>query len=356
MDVKSFILFEKCWRAIYFQPVDCDYDVKFLGLNNIPVFYTDVLNAWAEVREQTSDNEICVRNIIIWNNKHILIDGKSVYWKEWHDAGILRIKDLLDESNRFITRNKFLIKTGLKAPFNKLFGLISAIPFRWKCALRPAFIMNNQDIEQNTTKVINTITSKKARNILIQRKFVEPLTGLRLCRQGVDSSKLSAIYMLPFKITKETKLSIFQYKIIHNLLPHGALLHKMKIVNSPLCIHCDSIETLSHMLVNCIVIQKFWFEVLSWWKNNSGENLLFDDLSVMYGYNPEDPKTHILNYFILLGKRHIFLQRSEFKPPSFDHFLELVKDKVIVQRSILYSKGQKGKFLSLWKPFLSLRP
>ena len=161
--------------------------------------------------------------------------------------------------------------------------------------------------------------------------------------------------MLPFKITKETKLSIFQYKIIHNILPHGAMLHKMKIVNSPLCIHCDSIETLFHMLVNCIVIQKFWFKVLSWWKNNSGENMLFDDLSVMYGYNPEDPKTHILNYFILLGKRHIFLQRSEFKPPSFDHFLELVKDKVIVQRSILYSKGQKGKFLSLWKPFLSLQ-
>ena len=37
MDVNSFIIFEKYWRAIYF---DCDYDVKFLGLNNIPAFYT----------------------------------------------------------------------------------------------------------------------------------------------------------------------------------------------------------------------------------------------------------------------------------------------------------------------------
>ena len=103
--------------------------LRFLGL--VPLFPdltrwlgTAALNAWAEVREQTSDNEICVRNIIIWNNKHILIDGKSVYWKEWHDAGILRIKDLLDESIRFITPNKFLIKTGLKAPFTNLFGLI----------------------------------------------------------------------------------------------------------------------------------------------------------------------------------------------------------------------------------------
>ena len=34
--------------------------------------------------------------------------------------------------------------------------------------------MNNQDIEQNTTMEISTITSKKACNILIQTKFVEP--------------------------------------------------------------------------------------------------------------------------------------------------------------------------------------
>ena len=63
----------------------------------------------------------------------------------------------------------------------------------------------------------------------------------------------------------------------------------------------------------------------------------------MYGYNPEDPKMHVLNCnYILLGKRHTFLQRSEFKPPSFDHFLEFAsKAKLIAQRSILYSKGQK---------------
>ena len=131
-------------------------------------------------------------------------------------------------------------------------------------------------------------------------------------------------------------------------------MHKIKIINSPLCIHCDSLETLSHMLVNCIVIRKFWVQVISWWNNHSGECLLIDDCSVMYGFKPEDPKMDILNYYILLGKRHIFLLRIELKPPSFDHFLEFVKDKLIVQRSILYSKGQKAKFLSHWKPLLSL--
>ena len=137
-----------------------------------------------------------------------MIDGKSVYWKEWHEAGIPRIKHLLNQNNKFLTLDKFLFKTGLKAPFTKLYGLISAIPYRWKCALRLGFFENNQDTEQNTTIKISTITSKRAHNIIIQRKFVEPLASLRLCRQGVESSKLGAIYMLPFKITRETKLSI----------------------------------------------------------------------------------------------------------------------------------------------------
>jgi len=129
-------------------------------------------------------------------------------------------------------------------------------------------------------------------------------------------------------------------------------LHKRKFVCSPLCMYCDSLETSSHMLVNCIVIQTFWFEVISWWNNHSGESLLFDDLKCL-AIIQKIPEMHILNYCIL-GKRHIFMQRSEFKPPSFGHFLEFVKDKLIVQRSISYSKGQKAKFLSLWKPLLSL--
>ena len=95
---------------------------------------------------------------------------------------------------------------------------------------------------------------------------------------------------------------------------------------------------------------------LTLWQDNNRQNIRAIEtyLCIMYGYNPEDPKRQILNYYILLGKRHIFLQRSEIKPPSFDHFLEFVKDKLIVQRSIFYSKGQKAKFLSQWKPLLSL--
>ena len=35
------------------------------------------------------------------------------------------------------------------------------------------------------------------------------------------------IHSLAFKITKEPKLSIFQFKLVHNILPHRILLHTM---------------------------------------------------------------------------------------------------------------------------------
>ena len=47
---------------------------------------------------------------------------------------------------------------------------------------------------------------------------------------------------------------MLQYKIIHNILPYGSKLYKMKISNSTLCVHCNSLETLPHMLVNCTEI------------------------------------------------------------------------------------------------------
>lgn len=44
----------------------------------------------------------------------------------------------------------------------------------------------------------------------------------------------------------------------------------------------------------------------------------------MYGLNSEDPKTHLFNYYILLGKRHILLQWLELKAPNLVQFFDFV--------------------------------
>ena len=81
--------------------------------------------------------------------------------------------------------------------------------------------------------------------------------------RNLEYNKLKAIYLLPFNLTKGTKLSMFQYKIIHNILPYGNRSYTMKILNSPLCKYCNLLDTLPHMLVQCNIVHNFWVKAIS---------------------------------------------------------------------------------------------
>ena len=54
-------------------------------------------------------------------------------------------------------------------------------------------------------------------------------------------------------------------------------------------------------------------------------------LSIWYSYYPTERTTHFFNYYILLGKRYIFVQRLELKTLSFFQFLQFVMNRIIIQ-------------------------
>ena len=82
---------------------------------------------------------------------------------------------------------------------------------------------------------------------------------------------------------------MFQYKIIHNILPYGNRLYMMEILNSLLCNYCNLLETLPHMLVECNTVHNFWVKAISWWNSQSGNSYTVDVLSILYGYYPVCP-------------------------------------------------------------------
>ena len=89
----------------------------------MPAFYIDVLKSWADAQGalERDDDRANPGNIILWNNKNITIAGKSIYWKDWHAAGIERICDLLNENSKLLSYEDFcsllLISTVLLRPF-----------------------------------------------------------------------------------------------------------------------------------------------------------------------------------------------------------------------------------------------
>ena len=70
------------------------------------------------------------------------------------------------------------------------------------------------------------------------------------------------VYSLPFKITLDTKLREFHYKILHRIYYTTVMLFKFGLSETPLCYFCDEeLETLEHFLFHCKKVNTFWNEL-----------------------------------------------------------------------------------------------
>ena len=91
MCCKKFVDSEQSsWKILllhYLKPVGgkivlgCGFDIKTFPIK-LPKFYEECLQILAEHSAATAVGDQCLNNnsdIIIWNNKHICVDGKSIF-------------------------------------------------------------------------------------------------------------------------------------------------------------------------------------------------------------------------------------------------------------------------------------
>jgi len=82
----------------------CNYDVRYC--ENLPRFYRDILSFFSILKSLYED-ETCKRDLILYNNKEILIGGNPFFNKEWFSKGIKSIRDLLNPDGTFLTFEEF---------------------------------------------------------------------------------------------------------------------------------------------------------------------------------------------------------------------------------------------------------
>ena len=116
----------------------CNYNAKCF--NQLPVFYKNVLDSFNEFKtlygyEQSQD-------IVLFNNKDILVDGKPVYINEWFKKGVISIKDLLKNDGNFLIFREFSEKYGCQTKFLQYYQIISAIPNRLLTKAKDAATIN----------------------------------------------------------------------------------------------------------------------------------------------------------------------------------------------------------------------
>ena len=201
----------------------------------------------------------------------------------------------------------------------KWFSFIASVPVRWKVEIRNYFSGTEDTctsctptIPQPKASLLPDMSVKAAYKILI-RPLVKAPTSQKsleklLCRQDLD---WASIYMIPQMVTVESKLRIFQYKVLNNILYLNDRLYKMGIVQTPLCSLCkQEKETVIHLLCQCHVTRQLWCSLSGWLQGVLRLPPLEPVTAILGSWDLEHEANVLLNHLMLLFKYFIYRCRN----------------------------------------------
>ena len=186
---------------------ECNFDIHDLNLSlKFALFYKEILSAWQEIHSTEPSSADEYENEIIWNNRFIKIDGKSVFFPSWYRKGVVKIRDLLNDDRKFLSRVEFQEKYALQVNFLQYYGLLNAIPSIWKRSFSDP-LQTNKVAKNNISPF--EVTAKLAREHLVSQALKPPNSEQDLIEKNLP---LKATYELPFKATIENKLNVSNSK------------------------------------------------------------------------------------------------------------------------------------------------
>ena len=181
----------------------------------------------------------------------------------------MRIEGLLHNDGKFLSFNQFSEKFHLETPFTFYFGIINAIPTNWKLGIKRTPRQTSEN-ESN----INTISTKNVYSVMLKNAFLPPTAESKILRHGFTREIINRVYELPFQIKNDIKTSLFQYKIIHNILLTKVSVLKAKISDNDICPRClTDRHSLDHMFLHCSLTLSFWSLFQNRWVSRTKENI-----------------------------------------------------------------------------------
>ena len=149
---------------------------------------------------------------------------------------------------------------------------------------------------------------------------------------NLDDNAIQTIYNIPFNVTKDIKLAIFQYKVAHHILPTNATLFRDKIKENEKCHLCEQKQTLTHLFVSCPFVKSFWTEFTNWWNTKNDDSIELNEENIIYGFTNNIALQLGLNLSLIIAKYYIYIASREEDPYFFDTFLAVLRSKLDIEK------------------------
>ncbi len=228
-----------------------------------------------------------VPNQIIWHNKDIKVNSKTIFYKQWYDRGIKYLYQIYDfQTKHYLTfnalKNLYNIPEG---DFLKYDQLVSCIPKKWKESIKyDAISFNNNDIL--LTQFFNAKQSVKfLYNYNLKFRQTNKINAQNKWQNIIEEKDLEwkNIYLVGIKSTIDQKLRTFQYKYLMRIIRTNDTLFKFNLVSTNLCDFCSMhTETPEHLFWDCFHTQTFWTDLNAYFKTKH-INIMFTCKTVSFG-------------------------------------------------------------------------
>ena len=188
-------------------------------------------------------------------------------------------------------------------------GVLQFTPSQWK-----------RKVKSHVMKLIDDVSAGPSLNMTIKSVYNILLRSVKTCptsQKSIEtllnnySIKWPEVYMIPHKVTIETSLRVFQYKLLKNIIYLNKRIAKFDSVVNPLCSLCSQApEDIAHLFCHCQKTQQFWKLLCSMLHGHITLPDPEPTLSVAGKWCMENNNNLIINHIVPIFKKFLYDNRS----------------------------------------------
>ncbi|MCP3931562.1 MAG: hypothetical protein GY705_20955 [Bacteroidetes bacterium] len=312
----SNMFFQKFYGINYF--LETDPGIKEVNTNNIPsIFWLTAATKWLSFKgKHFVQQNLDIENQPIFHNSNILYKNKCLNIKRWKNAGIGYVKDIY-KNNRLLSMQEIEARTGgypgLMFDYLAAYNAVNNFLEKNRSQQEgPEEVqVKKESMKEEITKFIHK-SNKDIRHALIVQKNIT-ICGAHFWKNKYNF-EVQNNFNLAVLATRESRLRLLHFKILHNIYPTNILLKRMKIKENELCETCKERDYIEHFFVHCRKLRGFWSGVQNTILKMTDNKMQLTDEDILMGIstNSKDiskEATKIANEIILIAKMSISKMR-----------------------------------------------
>ena len=268
--------------------------------------------------QQIQEEDLNVEEILsqpLFMNTYIRYKNKTLFIEKWIRNKVLYVHDIFTH-NGFVNIEEISQKTNSSVALEMLNWniVVNAIPKKWKNKLQNiqhsiwAQAKENSETLPDNVLMMANAPNKIVRQCIVRGKKAEAC-GISHWNRilGID---VSPYLMIAEMSTKESRLRLLQYKIIHNIVATNVNLNRWKIKQNDKCTTCEELDTIQHMFSHCRNLNGFWDYVSSRIYGETNKKIKLTTNNIILGILESELQNcqkdlNLINHIILIAKYSI---------------------------------------------------